>query len=113
MLSCYSDSTVTEISSEAVDNTIPAVPEGEAGCSEDAAEGVAGTKIPECEHCKDKPRRKCKFCACAVCGGKDSPDKQLLCDDCDMAYHLWCLTPKLDAVPEQDYWYGLSIVTTP
>lgn len=71
------------------------------------------TNIPDCEHCKDNPRRKCKFCACAICGGKDSPDKQLMCDDCDMAYHLWCLTPKLDAVPDQEDWYNNNMVAIP
>ncbi len=47
----------------------------------------------------------CKHCACCVCGGKDGPDKQLLCDECDQAYHLWCLTPPLETVPESDEWY--------
>jgi E3 ubiquitin-protein ligase UHRF1 len=67
-------------------------------------EGVARTNRPDCDRCKDNPRRKCKFCACSVCGGKNDPDKQILCDECDMAYHLWCLQPKLDAVPEEDDW---------
>ena len=67
-------------------------------------EGAAEKSKPDCSFCKDNPRRKCKHCACSVCGGKDSPDKQILCDDCDMAYHLWCLTPKLDAVPDCEDW---------
>lgn len=66
-------------------------------------EGVARMKKPDCDVCKDHPRRKCKHCACCVCGGKDSPEKQIICDDCDAAYHLWCLTPKLKAVPEDDW----------
>ena len=74
---------------------------GEAGSGE---EGVARIKKPDCDHCKDNPRRKCKHCACSVCGGKDSPDKQILCDECDMAYHLWCLPTKLESVPEGDDW---------
>lgn len=78
--------------------------------SEDATngEGVAVAQRvnkPDCDRCKDNPRRKCKFCACCVCGGKDCPDKQILCDECDMAYHLWCVEPKLEAVPEDDDWY--------
>ncbi len=67
-------------------------------------EGVARMKKPDCDWCKDNPRRKCKHCACSVCGGKDSPDKQILCDECDQAYHLWCLVPKLKTVPESDDW---------
>ena len=42
---------------------------------------------------KDIASRRCKHCACSVCGGKDQPDKQLLCDECDNAFHLWCLNP--------------------
>ncbi len=68
------------------------------------AEGATRTNQPDCVHCKDNSRRKCKHCACTVCGGKDSPDKQLLCDECDMAYHLWCLVPSLDSVPDTDDW---------
>lgn len=67
-------------------------------------EVVARMKKPDCDWCKDNPRRKCKHCACSVCGGKNDPDKQILCDECDMAYHLWCLSPPLDTVPDVDEW---------
>ncbi|KAL8608900.1 hypothetical protein ACOMHN_063029 [Nucella lapillus] len=60
---------------------------------------------PECDFCKDNPRRKCKHCACCVCGGKNDPDKQLMCDECDQAYHLECLNPPLTQVPDEDDWY--------
>ncbi len=82
---------------------IEACPEsaGDGTCN---GEGVARMKKPDCDYCKDNPRRKCKHCACSVCGGKDSPDKQILCDECDMAYHLWCLVPKLDTAPDTDDW---------
>lgn len=60
---------------------------------------------PLCTHCHDNPRRKCKYCACSVCGSKDNPDKLLLCDECDQAFHLYCLSPKLSKVPEEDDWY--------
>ncbi len=65
---------------------------------------VQRMKKPDCDHCHDNPRRKCRHCACRVCGGKDSPDKQILCDECDSAYHLWCLTPELDSVPQEEDW---------
>ena len=68
---------------------------------------VARMKKPDCDWCKDNPRRKCKHCACSVCGGKDDPAKQLLCDECDMAYHLWCLNPPLSTIPDVDEWYDL------
>jgi len=41
---------------------------------------------------------------CKVCRRKVDPDKMLLCDGCDNAYHLYCLKPKLKAIPEGD-WY--------
>ena len=65
---------------------------------------VTRMKKPDCDWCKDNPRRKCKHCACSVCGGKNDPDKQILCDECDMAYHLWCLSPPLETVPDVDEW---------
>ena len=67
-------------------------------------DGQARTKKPDCDFCKDVPTRKCKHCACSVCGGKESPDQQILCDECDMAYHLWCLEPALESIPDCDEW---------
>ncbi|ELU05907.1 hypothetical protein CAPTEDRAFT_221977 [Capitella teleta] len=60
---------------------------------------------PECDHCKDNPRRKCVHCSCCKCGKKEDPELQLMCDDCDSAYHTYCLNPPLDALPEEDEWY--------
>lgn len=60
---------------------------------------------PFCATCQDNPKRKCKDCSCQVCGGKDDPERQLMCDECDMAYHLRCLNPPLDAIPDIDEWY--------
>ena len=78
----------------------------ETGSSSDHenGEGESRKKKPDCDWCKDNSRRKCKHCACSVCGGKDSPDKQILCDECDMAYHLWCLFPALESIPDVDEW---------
>ncbi|XP_050407733.2 E3 ubiquitin-protein ligase UHRF1-like [Patella vulgata] len=59
----------------------------------------------ECEKCRDNPRVKCKECACSVCGGKQEPEKQILCDECNKAYHLFCMNPPLTKVPEEDEWY--------
>ncbi len=74
------------------------------GCEGAGGEGESRTKKPDCDMCKDNPRRKCKACACSVCGGKNDPDKQILCDECDQAYHLWCLSTPLQTVPEEDEW---------
>ncbi|XP_067086192.1 E3 ubiquitin-protein ligase UHRF1 [Osmerus mordax] len=60
---------------------------------------------PECKHCKDNPAKSCRWCNCHVCGVKQDPDKQLLCDECDMAFHIYCLNPPLSTIPEDEDWY--------
>uniref|UniRef100_A0A4W6CP39 E3 ubiquitin-protein ligase UHRF n=1 Tax=Lates calcarifer TaxID=8187 RepID=A0A4W6CP39_LATCA len=60
---------------------------------------------PECKHCKDDPDKNCRWCNCHICGIKQDPDKQLLCDECDMAYHTYCLNPPLTSIPEDEDWY--------
>uniref|UniRef100_A0A671UE37 E3 ubiquitin-protein ligase UHRF n=1 Tax=Sparus aurata TaxID=8175 RepID=A0A671UE37_SPAAU len=60
---------------------------------------------PECKHCKDDPKKNCQWCNCHSCGIKQDPDKQLLCDECDMAYHIYCLNPPLTSIPEDEDWY--------
>lgn len=44
------------------------------------------------------------MCACRLCGGKQDPDKQLMCDECDMAFHMYCLCPPLSSVPSEAEW---------
>uniref|UniRef100_A0A2K6FCP5 E3 ubiquitin-protein ligase UHRF n=1 Tax=Propithecus coquereli TaxID=379532 RepID=A0A2K6FCP5_PROCO len=60
---------------------------------------------PSCKHCKDDVSKLCRVCACHVCGGREDPDKQLMCDECDMAFHIYCLCPPLSSVPSEDEWY--------
>lgn len=36
--------------------------------------------------------------ACTVCHKTRTPEKILLCDNCDAGYHTFCLTPKLSSV---------------
>merc|ERR1719232_2262555 len=40
---------------------------------------------------------------CKICRRKVDPDKMLLCDRCDNAYHMYCLKPKLKSIPEGDW----------
>lgn len=60
---------------------------------------------PECKHCKADPEKECRFCSCYVCGGKQDAHMQLLCDECNMAYHIYCLNPPLTKIPEDEDWY--------
>ncbi|KAG1929764.1 E3 ubiquitin-protein ligase UHRF2-like [Pimephales promelas] len=60
---------------------------------------------PECKHCKADPDTECRFCSCCVCGGKQDAHMQLLCDECNMAFHIYCLNPPLSSIPEDEDWY--------
>ncbi|XP_020919601.1 E3 ubiquitin-protein ligase UHRF2 isoform X2 [Sus scrofa] len=66
---------------------------------------------PECNVCGGDSNKKCRTCSCHVCGGKHEPNMQVLCDECNMAYHIYCLNPPLDKVPEEEYWYCPSCKT--
>ena len=61
-------------------------------------------KHPEkCETCHDSEKKKCKDCGCRKCGGKGEQDQQVMCDECDGAYHIKCLGMKV--LPEEDEWF--------
>uniref|UniRef100_A0A672J606 E3 ubiquitin-protein ligase UHRF n=1 Tax=Salarias fasciatus TaxID=181472 RepID=A0A672J606_SALFA len=60
---------------------------------------------PPCKHCKADPDAECRFCSCCVCGGKQDAHMQLLCDECNMAFHIYCLNPPLSTIPEDEDWY--------
>ena len=36
---------------------------------------------------------------CQQCGGRSGESKMVLCDLCNVGYHIWCLTPSMDDVP--------------
>jgi bromodomain adjacent to zinc finger domain protein 1A len=40
---------------------------------------------------------------CRICRHKGDADKMLLCDKCDRGYHMYCLRPKLKAVPDGEW----------
>ena len=40
---------------------------------------------------------------CEVCGKDDKPAELLLCDGCDMGWHMRCATPQLKEVPEGEW----------
>ncbi|KAF5290718.1 hypothetical protein FQA39_LY14637 [Lamprigera yunnana] len=51
------------------------------------------------------------FTPCEVCGSSRDEDRLLLCDRCDLAYHLECLRPPLDLIPEGE-WFCSSCQNT-
>uniref|UniRef100_A0A8C5DEF4 E3 ubiquitin-protein ligase UHRF n=1 Tax=Gouania willdenowi TaxID=441366 RepID=A0A8C5DEF4_GOUWI len=77
----------------------------EPGSPSDLPSGSERSNGPECKHCKDDLKKNCRWCNCNICGIKQDPDKQLLCDECDMAYHTYCLNPPLTTIPDDEDWY--------
>lgn len=65
---------------------------------------LTGKSGPECKHCRADPDKECRFCSCYLCGGKQDAHMQLLCDECNMAYHIYCLNPPLSKIPEDEDW---------
>ncbi|KAF9388785.1 E3 ubiquitin-protein ligase uhrf1 [Podila verticillata] len=57
-----------------------------------------------CMKCKNVDTKKCKDCGCRICGGKEDEDNTLACDDCQFYFHMKCLSPPLETIPEGD-WY--------
>ena len=41
---------------------------------------------------------------CSVCRSPETANEMLLCDGCDKAFHLSCLKPPLEVVPEEEVW---------
>ncbi|XP_060523165.1 uncharacterized protein LOC132700053 isoform X3 [Cylas formicarius] len=41
---------------------------------------------------------------CQFCHSGDNEDKLLLCDSCDRGYHTYCFKPKMETIPDGD-WY--------
>ncbi|XP_044755142.1 E3 ubiquitin-protein ligase UHRF1-like isoform X2 [Coccinella septempunctata] len=63
------------------------------------------TYVADCTSCNDNRKRDCKRCGCHTCGKKDRPEELLLCDECNMGFHISCLDPPLEKIPEEDEWF--------
>lgn len=50
---------------------------------------------------------------CEVCGLSDREDRMLLCDGCDLGFHLDCLDPPLAEVPLEEWFCGECSNTGP
>ncbi|KAG0026230.1 hypothetical protein BGZ81_006530 [Podila clonocystis] len=57
-----------------------------------------------CLKCKNVENKKCRECGCQVCGGKEDEENTLACDDCQYYFHMKCLSPPMETVPDGD-WY--------
>ena len=45
---------------------------------------------------------------CEVCRRIDSPDTMLLCDGCNLGYHMECLTTPMLEVPMKDWYFPIA-----
>lgn len=44
---------------------------------------------------------RCLDCTvCEGCGKPHDESRLILCDECDISYHIYCLDPPLDSVPQ-------------
>jgi E3 ubiquitin-protein ligase UHRF1 len=57
-----------------------------------------------CDKCLDCTTVECKKCACTVCGGKHDEASQVICDECEKAFHIGCLSPPLASFPMDPEW---------
>lgn len=58
----------------------------------------------DCKKCKDNPSKDCGECGCFECKKKNDTAILLMCDECEYCYHIYCLDPPLESVPDGD-WY--------
>ncbi|KAG0359200.1 hypothetical protein BG005_001216 [Podila minutissima] len=56
-----------------------------------------------CVKCKNVESKKCRECGCRICGGKEDEENTLACDDCQMYFHMKCLSPPMETVPDGDW----------
>ena len=67
-----------------------------------AAEAKARKAVPRVLDVREL-LAKVKPDGCMVCGYDNDHDGMLLCDRCNLEYHMKCLRPPLDAVPEGEW----------
>jgi hypothetical protein len=49
---------------------------------------------------KSRPRWQCPACkTCHGCGGREDDERMVVCDKCDLSYHIYCIKTPLAAIP--------------
>ena len=76
-------------------------PSGPAAVTPHGTEAMHADGELWCIYCMDDPSiPMCAFCGCKTCFGKHSAENLLLCDGCDNEWHIYCLNPPLESIPE-------------
>lgn len=60
-------------------------------------------KSSKCKHETSSESEEEEDAPCEVCGETGDDDKAILCEICDGAFHMYCLTPPLTSIPEGDW----------
>ncbi|KAK5828037.1 PLU-1-like protein-domain-containing protein [Linnemannia elongata] len=47
---------------------------------------------------------------CEICHTERDLDKMLICDGCELGYHMYCLTPPLNSIPKTDWYCAKCLV---
>ncbi|KXN73339.1 hypothetical protein CONCODRAFT_77392 [Conidiobolus coronatus NRRL 28638] len=65
--------------------------------------GIDINDIPleDCPHCDNKETSNCSFCGCNLCHKKVEPEKQNICEKCQMYFHIYCLPTPLKKTSEK------------
>lgn len=56
----------------------------------------------DCEACQDNDSKKCRECGCNKCAKKTNPESLIICDECQLNFHLKCIG--LKELPEEDFY---------
>lgn len=51
----------------------------------------------------------CNVTVVQICGSSESEETMLLCDGCDLGYHMACLSPPLDEVTAFGHFTHLTL----
>ena len=69
-------------------------PEVESADEPDSSDGSDGSDSSDCESTYGDDF------VCQLCNEPEPADAMLLCDSCDKGYHNFCLTPRVDGIPD-------------
>ena len=80
-------------------------PSGTAAVTPHGTEAMHADGELWCIYCMDDASIPiCAFCGCKTCFGKHSAENLLLCDGCDHEWHIYCLDPPLESIPD-GHWF--------